>query len=221
MSHRPSKPPAGPSSADPRFVSASIPSSGDENSEPQYTAPPRNSSCKPVRRWFLRLYMLDLALLYRVVLLRRLLPKSCRRFSDRLISSHPGYDLSCALWISMLVLIPFVGWPLTWMMVANVVLSFVLSWSLPSAVPLQFDPSLKARGRVSPAGFPCIELHLSTVVAAVLWVEYKGNPAISAAGVLWVLLLLYTRLYALTHFLHQLAGMYLHEAVHALRACIY
>lgn len=82
-----------------------------------------------------------------------------------------------------------------------------------SRTPEQYDGRLKPRGRVSPNGFPCVELHLAAVLWATLFaspdVRPPGSPGATAGLALGCIAscgaLLGLRLYAGTHMLWQLA----------------
>jgi hypothetical protein len=163
-----------------------------------YVAPVGSSLLDRVRQ-------AELDFLFAVQRFRRRMPMSLRYVFDRLISSHPLYDLSLAAWMAVPPAMLYTGPALMWMIVANIFLSFGLSWMLNAAVPTDLDPRLKPRGRVSPSGFPCVELHLATVLFIALVFYFPHAAAIVAcAGLL--LLLFVLRLYALTHFPHQLLG---------------
>jgi len=138
--------------------------------------------------------------------IRRWLPLRLRQFINSFVSSHPLHDISCAVWLAAFVGIWFVGWELTWMMTANVALSFILSWIFRFSSPSDVDPSIRSRGRVSPCGFPCVELHLLTVFASTIIIASGRHPVAMGVGVGSIVGLFLLRVYALTHFITQLLG---------------
>lgn len=83
-----------------------------------------------------------------------------------------------------------------------------------SRTPEQYDGRLKPRGRVSPSGFPCIELHILTVMWATLiaspWTRPAGDAGATAGLALGAIVsiagLVALRMYAGTHMLWQLAA---------------
>lgn len=172
----------------------------------------------------------DFAALSVVRRCRLCLPLPLRAALSALTSSHPLHDISSGVWLGALVAVLFVGWEMAWMLVANLSLALLLSWTLAAPGPGDLDPVgyRLRRGRVSPAGFPCLELHMLTVVVVMLNVAYEkggdggggGGADASAAvaptglgvglgaslGAGVVLLLFLLRLFALTHFVSQLLG---------------
>jgi hypothetical protein len=146
---------------------------------------------------------MELDLLYRVQKARRRLPLTLRWTADRLISSHPFYDVSLIVWVCTIVGCYFVGWGYMWVFSANVFASATLAALLGGPVPSDLDPRIKPRGRVSPSGFPCIELHLATVALAVAGRAYP-QPSVLIPAVLFWAILVALRLYGCTHLPHQL-----------------
>lgn len=155
-------------------------------------------------RWFLNV---DLSCLLFLQSVRRRLPLCVRSFFDRMISGHPAHDISLVIWIAAAGCLWAIGWPLAWLVVGNMTLSFILAWVLPMIVaplklvaivgrwgnllrglgdalehiyrtPETYDPRLKPRARVSPTGFPCIELHLLTVLWSCILLSYLSPKAI-------------------------------------------
>ena len=95
-----------------------------------------------------------------------------------------------------------------WLLAANVMLSFILAWTVGAGakVPADLDSRLQPRGRVSPTGFPCVELHLATVLAVAALLHYPRNGWVWVAGVGGIWCLIFLRLYGLSHFPHQLGA---------------
>lgn len=145
----------------------------------------------------------ELDLLYSLQKARRRLPLMVRWTADRLICAHPLYDFSLVVWTCTLVALYFMTWGMMWALVGHVLLSFLLAMFVGGPVPAALDSRIKARGRASPSGFPCIELHLATV-CLVICGQVFPHPAAILLGVLTWLLLLSLRLYGVTHFPHQL-----------------
>lgn len=75
-----------------------------------------------------------------------------------------------------------------------------------SKVPANLDARLKPRGRVSPHGFPCIEVHIATVLFIMLAAEFPTSPAVYIVGSVCWSTLVWLRLYGVTHYPHQLIG---------------
>jgi hypothetical protein len=145
----------------------------------------------------------ELEALFRVQRLRRRLPHSVRWVADRLISTHPLYDVSFASWLATFVCLYHVGFSLMWVLAVNIVVSFLLAWVVGGAVPADGDVRLRPRGRVSPSGFPCVELQITAALLAPVVRVYPQPAVVALCGVYFVLLVL-LRLYGLTHFPHQL-----------------
>lgn len=163
--------------------------------------------CAPLARWWAhRIIRPDVRLLLRIQAWRRTLPLWFRRVMDSLISGHPLYDASIVLYVLCIVAIWFVGWPLTWILVLNMIGSFVACILLRAPTPTDADATLRERERVSPWGFPCIELQVATALLAMVLSSPPVNAGLAiTCGCCW-LALLFLRVYALTHFLHQLVG---------------
>jgi hypothetical protein len=132
------------------------------------------------------------------------LPLWLRWSCDRLLSTHPFYDASLAAWLAAIALLPIVGYPIWWCMSVNVVASFALSRYPGGAAPADVEPRIKSRGRVSPSGFPCVEVQLASCLATVVATEFRGEPLAGAVGALYVAALALLRLYGCTHFPSQL-----------------
>jgi len=94
-----------------------------------------------------------------------------------------------------------------WQLAVNVVLSFTFSWTVGRVVatPADVDPRIRPRGRVSPRGFPCVELHLATVLCTAAIIKFPAERSIITCSLLALTTLASFRLYALTHFPSQLA----------------
>lgn len=157
----------------------------------------------PKHPWLRRYMLAELGFLFAVQRFRRRVPLSLRWVLERLISSHPMYDLSFAVWLATFVAMYYVGYKLMWIMSANIFVSFGLAWFVGGRAPSQIDGRLRPRGRVSVNGWPCIELQLASVLMAVMAIEYP-NPAVITLASLTLLLLISLRIYGLTHFPHQL-----------------
>jgi len=136
---------------------------------------------------------------------RRLLPLSLRALCEQLLSTHPFYDLSVALWLILPLELLYHGWSLFWLLSFNLYLGFFLAWVLGGHIPGEVDVRLRPRGRVSPSGFPCIELQLCSCLLLFLAMR-TGSAAEVAAVACYLAALLLLRLYGLTHFPHQLLG---------------
>lgn len=136
---------------------------------------------------------------------RRRLPPLVRAVAEALTSSHPGRDVSAAVWLATVPALWYLGPTLMWLLAANIALSFALAWTVGRtvAVPADVDARLRARGRVSPTGFPCVELHMAVVLFAAALLRYPSS-GLAAGAVLTVSVLVVLRLYALTHFPSQL-----------------
>ena len=157
----------------------------------------------PRFRPFAQLLRAELDALYHVQRARRALPLALRWLCDRLLSAHPFYDLSIAFWMAAPFALASYGWVLWWLLVLNMFTAFIVHWTLDAPSPADLDARLRPRGRLSPSGFPCMELQIATsLLAYVAW--WHGSVQVwigclVAGGALFAL-----RVYALTHFFHQL-----------------
>ena len=158
----------------------------------------------PRFRPFAQLLRAELDVLYIVQRTRRTLPHALRWLCDRLISSHPFYDVSIAIWMATPFALAAYGWVLWWLLVLNVFMAFAIHWTLDAPSPADLDARLRPRGRLSPSGFPCMEVQIATALLAyIAWWHASALVwfgCFLAAGALILL-----RVYALTHFFHQLA----------------
>jgi len=203
----------GASGSSGKASSSSSSTSGSSNSGSNKSSSGSSGSGRGVRNvwptgWVAQRYVLiELVLLHGLQRGRSTLPRPMRALCGRLISGHPLHDVSLLLWVGMPVAIWFMGWPLTWMLIVNIALSLVLSGLVPAPVPSQFDATLRPKGRVSPTGFPCLELHLGVVIIAMLAFSRATVPLpVTYTATALVAVLICTRLYALSHFLLQLLG---------------
>jgi hypothetical protein len=165
-----------------------------------------SASALPLPRFrpFALLLRAELDALYAVQRVRRALPLALRWLFDRLISAHPLYDVSVALWMAAPFALWARGWVLFWLLVLNVFAAFALHWTLGAPSPGALDARLRPRGRVSPSGFPCMELQVASALLGYLAWWHATPAAVLGAGAAGAALLA-TRVYALTHFPHQLA----------------
>jgi hypothetical protein len=169
-------------------------------------APLASSATSPLPRFrpLAQLLRAELDALYAVQRARRALPLALRWVCDRLLSAHPFYDAALALWMAVPFALAAYGWVLFWLLVLNVGVAFCLHWALGAPSPAELDARLRARGRLSPSGFPCMELQVLTALLA-----YAAWWHATVAAAAWCALaggaLLALRVYALTHFPHQLA----------------
>ena len=155
------------------------------------------------------LRILELSLCHRIESLRKKLPKSLRTVLIAVCSAHLGYDLSCAVWICGLIASIECGARVAWLTVTTGGVSFLMSLLPPlnsSKSPSDVDPGIRARGRVSPAAFPCVELATATAVGYGLLTTHPSSPWAWMSALISVGLLCAHRLLALTHFPSQLAG---------------
>ena len=145
----------------------------------------------------------ELDFLYALQKIRRVLPLSVRWLCDRLLSSHPFFDVTIGLWMAVPWLLFAYGWVLFWLLSANLFLTFALHWATEAPSPGDVDSRLRPRGRVSPSGFPCMEIQLAAcILAYIAWwhATLRVTGLCVGAGGFLVLL----RFYALTHFPHQI-----------------
>jgi len=144
---------------------------------------------------------------YILFLLQRLrgrLPRKVRYICDRLLSSNPFYDLTFGLWLLTPWCLYHVGWRLFWPLSLNVFSGFLLSWIVGGPIPRELIEWLRPRGRLSPSGFPCIELQVASCLLTYVGWWYSTFPVVVVACCAAFLLLVTLRLYGLTHFPHQL-----------------
>ena len=146
----------------------------------------------------------EVGLLYHVQRARNRLPRWIRHVCDRLLSAHPLYDLTLGLWMLVPLALYHLGWRLFWPLALNVLVGFLLSWGVGGPIPRDMIEWLRPRPRLSPSGFPCIEVQVAAcLLTYVGW--WYGTPLAVGGCSAAFLALLALRLYALTHFPHQLA----------------
>jgi hypothetical protein len=145
----------------------------------------------------------ELDFLYMAQKIRRVLPHPVRWMADRLISSYPFYDVTIGLWMAIPYFLWAYGWILFWLLSINVFGSFMLHWALDAPSPGDVDARLRPRGRLSPSGFPCIEIQVAAcLLAYIAWFHMTPLAIGLCTGVGGSIVLL--RFYALTHFPHQI-----------------
>jgi hypothetical protein len=135
---------------------------------------------------------------------RSSLPYFIRWMCDRMISTHPFYDASFAAWLQTVVAIYFVGFPLSWCLCANIFLGFVLARIFKGKIPSDVEPRIKSRGRLSPSGFPCIELFIVGCVSYAVVYKFPKDIYAILGAILTPLILSLLRIYGCTHFPSQL-----------------
>ena len=150
------------------------------------------------------LLRVEVFLLHALQGLRARLPRSVRRTMDKLISAHPLYDLTLALWLCIPWALASLGWRLFWPLCLNILVGFLLAWFVGGPIPGDLIDWLKPRARLSPSGFPCIELQVASCLLLYVGWWHSDSPGVVAACCAAFATLLLLRLYALTHFPHQL-----------------
>lgn len=171
---------------------------------PELLTSSASSAPLPRFRPLAQLLRAELDVLYAVQRTRRMLPHALRWLCDRLISSHPFYDVSIAVWMTTPFALAAYGWVLWWLLVLNVAVAFSLHWALDAPSPADLDARLRPRARLSPSGFPCMEVQLATALLAyIAW--WHASALVWCGCALAVGALVLLRVYALTHFPHQLA----------------
>lgn len=135
---------------------------------------------------------------------RSKLPYIVRWMCDRMISTHPFYDASFAAWLQTIVAIYFVGFPLSWCLCANIFIIFIIAHYVRGQAPSDVEPRIKSRGRLSPSGFPCIELFIFGCVCAAVLYKFPGDLYALLGSIITPLTLFLLRVYGCTHFPSQL-----------------
>jgi hypothetical protein len=148
----------------------------------------------------------DVYVMHAVQRLRSALPKRVRRTLDKLVSAHPMYDLTLGLWLCIPWALYSLGWRLFWPLALNTLCAFLATWLVGGPKPEQLIDWLRPLGRMSPSGFPCIELQVATCLLTYVgwWYASPLQLAVVLPCAAALAALLALRLYALTHFPHQL-----------------
>jgi len=139
---------------------------------------------------------------------RSKLPYIVRWMCDRMISTHPFYDASFAAWLQTIVAIYFVGFPLSWCLCANIFIIFMVAHFFRGKVPSDVEPRIKSRGRLSPSGFPCIELFIFGCVCAAVLYKFPRDLYAILGSIITPLVLSLLRIYGCTHFPSQLISSF-------------
>lgn len=155
-------------------------------------------------RYLANLATFEANMLFSIQQYRKRIPRTLRRYMDLCISSHPLYDLSFIYWLSILLGLYYIGYRLMWIVSINILLSFLLAWTIGGSVPNDNDLRLRPRGRVSPNGFPCIELQITASFLYVLILQGTVKIGVIFLGYTGLFILILLRLYGLTHYPHQL-----------------
>lgn len=183
--------------------------SGSENLRREKDAQKRRKRYKkpeitvPGSLMYYKLLAWDAEMVFYIQKWCRKLPRPVRSVCRSMLSSNPLFDLSIITWITTAVGLYFCGWNLFWSLSLNVFLAFFLSWIVGGRMPGDIDPRLQPLGRVSPTGFPCIEIQLSVAALCVMLIEFPEPPVVFFSF-LYLGVLLFLRLFGMTHFIHQL-----------------
>ena len=146
----------------------------------------------------------DVYIMHAVQGARARLPRSVRRTLDKLLSAHPLYDVTLGLWLLVPWALALLGWRLFWALALNVTFAFLATWYIGGPLPGEWIGWLRPRARLSPSGFPCIELQVASCLLTYVawWYGPRLAVVLPCAAALAALVAL--RLYALSHFPHQL-----------------